>query len=45
MRGGDDGEVDRLVEEWFDPETQAALTALVARLREKKSSADKEKTP
>jgi enoyl-CoA hydratase/carnithine racemase len=32
---GDEGEIDALVEDWFGDETQAALQALVARLREK----------
>ena len=36
--GDDLAEVDTLVDEWFDPETQAALNALVARLAAKRHS-------
>ncbi len=36
MRGSGDGEVEGLVDEWFSAETQAALQALVARLKAKK---------
>ena len=40
VREGDEREVEWLVDDWFDAETQAALTALVARLKAKKESAD-----
>jgi enoyl-CoA hydratase/carnithine racemase len=36
MEEGLAGELDQLVDNWFDPEAQAALRALVERLAEKK---------
>ena len=36
MREGDRGEVEGLVDDWFSDETQAALKAMVARLKAKK---------
>ncbi len=35
IRRGDEGEIDSLVDDWFGDETQAALGALVARLKAK----------
>ena len=38
LRQGGEGEIEGLVDDWFGDETQAALTALVERLRAKKAA-------
>ena len=42
LHAGDEREVDHLVDDWFGDETQAALHAMVERLRAKKDRARKE---
>ncbi len=39
MRAGDEREIEGLVDDWFGEETQAALTAMVERLKAKRASA------
>ena len=36
VRPGDESEIEGLVDDWFSDETQAALRAMVARLKAKK---------